>query len=99
GFGICEGAVWPGQEACGNAIDDDCDGDVDEDSDEDGDGWGVCSGDCCDAAGGTCFNPELVNPGAYEFVGNTVDDDCDGVTDEEAPSCDGALASDSADPL
>ncbi|MCY1068348.1 choice-of-anchor L domain-containing protein [Nannocystis sp. RBIL2] len=99
GFGACEGAVWPTPEVCGNAIDDDCDGDADEDADEDGDGWGVCSGDCCDVASGACADPELVNPGAYEYVGNTVDDDCDGNTDEEAPSCDAALASDSADPL
>lgn len=99
GFGACEGAVWPAPEACGNKIDDDCDGDVDEDADEDGDGWGVCSGDCCDVASGACSDPERVNPGAYEFVGNTVDDDCDGTVDEEAPSCDAALASDSADPL
>jgi hypothetical protein len=99
GFGACEGAVWPVQEVCGNAADDDCDGDADEDADEDGDGWGVCSGDCCDVASGACSDPQLVNPGAYEFVGNTVDDDCDGNTDEEAPSCDAALASDSADPL
>lgn len=99
GFGACEGAVWPVQEVCGNTKDDDCDGEADEDSDEDGDGWGVCTGDCCDVASGACSDPELVNPGAYEFVGNTVDDDCDGNTDEEAPSCDAALASDSADPL
>jgi hypothetical protein len=95
GWGPCEGEVVPGIEACGNAVDDDCDGEADEDTDADGDGWGVCSGDCCDADGGTCFDAALVNPGAYEFVGNEVDDDCDGMMDEAPVSCDGNLASDS----
>jgi hypothetical protein len=87
------------EEVCGNAVDDDCDGEADEDTDADGDGWGVCSGDCCDTAGGTCFDPQLVNPGAYEFVGNMVDDDCDGMMDEAAMTCDGALASDTPEAL
>lgn len=99
GFGPCEGAVEPVPEVCANTVDDNCDGVVDEDTDADGDGWGVCSGDCCDADGGSCFDPELVNPGAYEFVGNTVDDDCDGKVDEAATTCDGGLASDTADAL
>lgn len=99
GYGACEGAVEPVAEACANQVDDDCDGETDEDTDADGDGWGVCTGDCCDAEGGSCFGPALVNPGAYEFVGNKVDDDCDGDTDEAAATCDEALASDSADPL
>ncbi len=97
GYGPCVGEVVPALELCGNTIDDDCDGDADEDTDADGDGWGVCSGDCCDTEGGACFGPALVNPGAYEFVGNMVDDDCDGETDEPATACDAGLASDSAD--
>ena len=98
GWGGCEGEVLPAaSEVCGNAIDDDCNGDVDEDVDADGDGWGVCSGDCCDTEGGACFDPEKVNPGAYEYVGNEVDDNCDAVIDEVAEACDGGLASDSND--
>lgn len=99
GWGACEGEVLPlASEVCGNAVDDDCNGEADEDIDADGDGWGVCSGDCCDTAGDACFDPEKVNPGAYEYVGNEVDDNCDATIDEVAAACDGGLASDSADP-
>jgi hypothetical protein len=46
--------------------------------DQDGDGWTVADGDCCDTeASGNCEDPELVNPGAFEYLGNEVDDDCD----------------------
>src|SRR5690606_9220810 len=69
------------------------------DADLDGDGWTVCGGDCCDEVGPNCFDPELVNPGAFEVMGNTVDDDCDGVQDNVLPACDGGLASNSSDPL
>jgi hypothetical protein len=42
-------------------------------TDHDGDGWAFTDGDCDDCA-------QRVNPGAYEFAGNGVDDDCDGST-------------------
>lgn len=46
--------------------------------DEDKDGWTIEDGDCCDSVNsGNCENPELVNPGAFEYLGNQVDDDCD----------------------
>jgi hypothetical protein len=46
------------------------------DVDADGDGWSPNEGDCCDTPG-TCKTPALVNPGAFEYLGNGVDDDCD----------------------
>jgi hypothetical protein len=99
GWGSCEGEVLPlASEVCGNDVDDDCNGEVDDDVDADGDGWGVCSGDCCDTEGGECFDPEKVNPGAYEYVGNEVDDNCDAEIDEVEAACDGGLASDTGDP-
>ncbi len=100
GFGPCEGEVLPGEiDICANASDDDCDGQIDEDVDEDGDGWTVCGGDCCDSVGPQCSTPEFVNPGAFEVMGNKVDDDCDAQIDNVVAACDDGLASNSADPL
>lgn len=93
----CDGEVLPAPEVCGNQADDDCDGLLD-DTDADGDGFGVCNGDCCDLEGTTCVDAHLVNPGAYEVVGNELDDDCDGMIDEPPQACDAGLASDSNDP-
>ncbi len=96
-WGGCVGEVIPTDEVCANGTDDDCDGEMDEDIDADGDGWTACTGgDCCDASGPVCANPELVNPGAFEVDGNTVDDDCDGTVDNPLPPCDAGLASNSA---
>lgn len=92
----CDGEVVPTAEECGNGADDDCDGLID-DTDADGDGYGVCSGDCCDLDGTTCVEAALVNPGAYEVVGNELDDDCDGTIDEETTTCDAGLPSGSDD--
>jgi hypothetical protein len=95
-WSACTGEVTPGTELCANAADDDCDGVVDEDPDDDGDGFTLCAGnDCCDEQGPDCLNPELVNPGAFEVDGNTVDDDCDGIVDNPLPACDMGLASNS----
>jgi len=100
GFGACEGQVLPGPvDICSNGLDDDCDGVKDEDPDADGDGWTVCGGDCCDAIGPDCLNPELVNPGAFEVMGNMVDDDCDAKVDNVLPACDNGLATNSGEPL
>ncbi len=95
-LGPCIGQVLPGLEVCGSGADENCDGDVDEDPDIDGDGWTVCGGDCCDDVGVGCLSPLLVNPGAFEFGGNVVDDDCDGNIDNVLPDCDAGLASNSA---
>lgn len=89
GWTACLGEVRPNVEICGDNIDNDCDNQTDEDEDTDGDGWGICNGDCCDnIAAGCATNPSRVNPGAFDFVGNSVDDDCDGQRDNLlAQSC------------
>jgi hypothetical protein len=51
-----------------------------KDIDIDSDGWTENEGDCCEEMGGNCENPKLVNPGAFEYLGNGVDDDCDATT-------------------
>ena len=100
GYGACMGEVLPNDiDICGNGLDDNCSGQADEDPDQDKDGWTVCGGDCCDVVGPNCLNPELVNPGAFEVMGNMVDDDCDTMQDNVIPACDGGLPSNSADPL
>lgn len=86
GWGPCIGQILPAYEVCNNGVDEDCDGSVDNGSDTDGDGWTYCDGDCCDAQGPGCGSPNLVNPGAYEFVGNDVDDDCNPATSDVVPA-------------
>ena len=99
GWSFCEGQVLPSGEICDNGADEDCDGTADNPSDADGDGWTPCDGDCCDTLADGCGDPGLVNPGAFDAPGNDVDDDCDGVVDEASPTCDGGLASNSADAI
>lgn len=83
-WSACDGDQLPEDEVCGDSIDNDCDGETDG-ADEDGDGFSVCDGDCCDSAADGCDDPELVNPGAYDFA-DGVDNDCDGLTDNP-PEC------------
>ncbi|GAC1351762.1 MAG: hypothetical protein NVSMB1_07930 [Polyangiales bacterium] len=65
---------------------------IDPEKDNDGDGW-VFKEDCND-------NNKEVNPGAYEVLGDGVDNDCDGLIDNPEPDCDNALLKyDTADPL
>jgi hypothetical protein len=90
------GQVLPGPEICADGIDQNCDGTVDNAPDSDGDGWTTCNGDCCDSILDGCTNPNLVNPGAFEFGANATDDDCDGNTDNVLASCDAALSSNSS---
>jgi hypothetical protein len=82
------GQVLPKSEICANLIDDDCDGTVDNVPDADGDGWTACNGDCNDSNA-------LVNPGAFEVVGNGIDDDCDPASSDvnPAPTCSSASKS------
>lgn len=84
-WGACANQVLPKSEICANQSDDDCDGIVDNVADADGDGWTNCNGDCCDSPGPGCPNPSQVNPGAFEVVGNGVDDDCDPTTSDVTP--------------
>ena len=52
--------------------------------DHDGDGFTVADGDCNDCS-------VAMNPGAQDFSGNNVDEDCDGTVDNNVTACDGAL--------
>ncbi|MBW2453498.1 MAG: hypothetical protein JRI68_03260 [Deltaproteobacteria bacterium] len=60
--------------------------------DGDGDGWTGADGDCNDCT-------EMINPGAYDYDGNAIDEDCNGTDDDTVTECDGSLAMDSNDPL
>src|SRR5512132_1750394 len=50
--------------------------------DHDGDGFTVADGDCNDCS-------VAMNPGAQDFAGNNVDEDCDGAGDNNPTACDG----------
>ncbi|MGN6521088.1 MAG: putative metal-binding motif-containing protein [Dokdonella sp.] len=89
-------SIHPGHaEIADNRRDDDCDGLADEDIDDvpsndtgdlDGDSFSPATGDCDDTSAS-------IHPGIAEIVGNYVDDDCDGLADEDAanhPSSDSA---------
>lgn len=59
--------------------------------DKDGDGWTVADGDCDDC-------DPLINPGAYDFPDNGIDEDCSGVADDEPLACDTGAPLGSDDP-
>lgn len=79
-------------EICGNGVDDDCDGEASDDVEftDLGDACSVGKGAClrsgqkvCAGDGnGTVCDATPAPPGAAELCGNSVDDDCDGSTDE-----------------
>jgi TolB-like protein len=69
---VLAGSPPPSVEICDN-LDNDCDGFIDEDFDVDGDGYAICANDCNDA------NP-AVHPGAPDFCNDAIDNDCDGIT-------------------
>ena len=91
-WGVCVDEVVPGQEVCGNGVDENCSGAADEDVDFDVDGYTTCQGDCDDSN-------TLINPGAFESNGNTVDDDCDGVADNALMACDMGILSNTSDAM
>lgn len=64
---------------------DDLTGDLDQD------GWSVAEGDCNDCTA-------LMNPGAFDYAGG-VDENCDGVADEDALPCDEGLPVEADDPM
>ena len=77
--------VFPGADELCNGVDDDCDGEVplDETEDADGDGWVTCK-DCDDGDAAT-------GSGSDEECSGGVDEDCDGLADEQDPDCDGLV--------
>ena len=57
---------------------------TDQNADLDGDGYTMAQGDCNDCTA-------QMNPGAFDFPGNTVDEDCNGTPDDTPTSCDSTL--------
>jgi len=90
------GFVCQGTDKCISGTCTPCDSST---TDCDGDGWKVSDGDCCDKPGPCGAEPELVNPGAVEVVGNGVDDNCNGLVDlfdtVDTQPCDANLQSNS----
>ena len=92
GFAHCELGEWvdctarpPTEEVCNN-IDDDCDGETDEDQPEQECGIGECfrALPTCENGGPVWCDPK---EGAVKEICDEKDNDCDGETDEDAPSC------------
>jgi hypothetical protein len=65
-------------------------------ADPDGDGFTVGTGDCCESQADGCTVPAAVNPAAFEFAGNGLDDDCDGAVDDVDAACTETFAIDDA---
>ncbi|MBO4350660.1 MAG: choice-of-anchor L domain-containing protein [Proteobacteria bacterium] len=97
----CVGQVMPAQDISGYVCDlsdpnrdNDCNGIPDSLQDEDGDGYSICKNgslyDCCDNQK-MCntTRPDLVHPEvALDCKGNSLDDNCNGITDEDDIGCD-----------
>jgi hypothetical protein len=80
-WSLCFDWIGPGVELCANNVDEDCSGIADDVPDFDLDGWTSCDNDCCESMV-DCSAPQYVNPGAFEVIGNMIDDDCDAASSD-----------------
>ena len=107
GSGDCDdtdATINPGAtEDLTNRVDDDCDGYADnatkgakptDTQDLDGDGYSLAQGDCDDRADAAHIAmAKLRHPGAMDICGDGIDQDCNGIPDDD-PSCDPFKAND-----
>lgn len=73
-------------EAGDEGIDPHCTGSTNQD-DDDGDGYSEAEGDCNDCSAN-------MNPGAYDYPDNGIDEDCNGTPDDEPVGCEDGLPAD-----
>ena len=106
----CVGQVMPALDISGYVCDisdpnrdNDCNGIPDSIQDDDQDGYPICKDgsvfDCCDNEK-MCntTHPELIHPGVTrDCKGNYLDDNCNGLTDEDEISCDQAVSCEGTD--
>ena len=82
-----DAAVFPGAPELCNAVDDNCDGTLDEDFDLDGDGWVDGDDADCAAAWGDAVDCDDTDPAVFplnfEDCTNGIDDNCNGLVDED----------------
>jgi hypothetical protein len=95
--------IYPGATETLNGKDDDCDGKIDNHicgRDYDMDGANYCNTTTCPcgaAPNNDCNDDDPnIGPNSVEVPGDMVDNNCNGMTDEAAPTCDTGLSSTSA---
>ncbi len=78
--------VYPGAAELCDGKDHNCNHEVDDPCDDDMDGYAIEASD--KHPGGDCNDMDpLINPGAFDYVGNMVDDNCNGMVDEPPEPC------------